>query len=159
MLSVVVRQFSSNRIASGNASIAPSPRSTSQFRSVRRAPISRSSVSVLTSAISRRFSTSDFSAGVAHAFEGTNHVKYPGCDRRQCAIEACKETRSCNIHSCCFGVRGGLGSAARDITPSLICKHAFVAMRHFFVDEAGDLTLFDRRGRSMLGRDGVEVAH
>ena len=28
-------------------------------------------------------------------------------------------------------------------------------MRHFFVDEAGDLTLFDRRGRSMLGHDGV----
>jgi hypothetical protein len=28
-------------------------------------------------------------------------------------------------------------------------------MRHFFVDEAGDLTLFDKRGRSMLGRDGV----
>jgi hypothetical protein len=28
-------------------------------------------------------------------------------------------------------------------------------MRHFFVDEAGDLTLFDKQGRSMLGRDGV----
>jgi hypothetical protein len=28
-------------------------------------------------------------------------------------------------------------------------------MRHFFVDETGDLTLFDKRGRSMLGRDGV----
>jgi hypothetical protein len=28
-------------------------------------------------------------------------------------------------------------------------------MRHFFADEAGDLTLFDKRGRSMLGRDGV----
>jgi len=27
--------------------------------------------------------------------------------------------------------------------------------RHFFVDEAGDLTLFDKRGRSMLGCDGV----
>ena len=30
-----------------------------------------------------------------------------------------------------------------------------MVMRHFFVDEAGDLTLFDKRGRSMLGRDGV----
>ena len=50
---------------------------------------------------------------------------------------------------------GGLGSAAMEITPGLICKHTFLAMRHFFVDEAGDLTLFDRRGRSMLGRDGV----
>ena len=28
-------------------------------------------------------------------------------------------------------------------------------MRHFFVDETGDLTLFDKRGRSMLGRGGV----
>lgn len=27
--------------------------------------------------------------------------------------------------------------------------------RHFFVDEAGDLTLFDRHGRPMLGREGV----
>jgi hypothetical protein len=30
-----------------------------------------------------------------------------------------------------------------------------MATRHFFVDEAGDLTLFDKRGRSMLGREGV----
>jgi Protein of unknown function (DUF3800) len=27
--------------------------------------------------------------------------------------------------------------------------------RHFFVDEAGDLTLFDRRGRIIVGREGV----
>lgn len=26
---------------------------------------------------------------------------------------------------------------------------------HFFVDEAGDLTLFDRKGRTLLGREGV----
>lgn len=30
-----------------------------------------------------------------------------------------------------------------------------MATRHFFVDESGDLTLFDKRGRSMLGRAGV----
>jgi len=30
-----------------------------------------------------------------------------------------------------------------------------MATRHFFVDEAGDLTLFDRRGRSMIGCAGV----
>src|ERR1700675_4162201 len=27
--------------------------------------------------------------------------------------------------------------------------------RHFFVDEAGDLTLFDRRGRIIVGHEGV----
>jgi hypothetical protein len=27
--------------------------------------------------------------------------------------------------------------------------------RHFFVDEAGDLTIFDRLGRSKLGHEGV----
>jgi hypothetical protein len=27
--------------------------------------------------------------------------------------------------------------------------------KHFFVDEAGDLTLFDQKGRSLLGREGV----
>ena len=27
--------------------------------------------------------------------------------------------------------------------------------KHFFVDEAGDLTLFDKKGRSMLGKEGV----
>jgi hypothetical protein len=30
-----------------------------------------------------------------------------------------------------------------------------MATRHFFVDEAGDLTIFDKRGWSMLGREGV----
>ncbi|HPS40085.1 MAG TPA: hypothetical protein PL124_11765 [Candidatus Cloacimonadota bacterium] len=29
------------------------------------------------------------------------------------------------------------------------------AVRHIFVDESGDLTLFDKRGRVMLGSDGV----
>lgn len=27
--------------------------------------------------------------------------------------------------------------------------------KHFFVDEAGDLTLFDKRGKSLIGREGV----
>jgi len=31
----------------------------------------------------------------------------------------------------------------------------FGEMRHYFVDEAGDLTLFDRRGRTIIGVDGV----
>lgn len=32
---------------------------------------------------------------------------------------------------------------------------AIVPVRHFFVDEAGDLTLFDRRGRVIVGTPGV----
>lgn len=28
-------------------------------------------------------------------------------------------------------------------------------IRHYYVDEAGDLTLFDKRGRIMLGKNGV----
>ncbi len=30
-----------------------------------------------------------------------------------------------------------------------------IPTRHFFVDEAGDLTLFDRRGRIIVGQPGV----
>ena len=32
-----------------------------------------------------------------------------------------------------------------------------MAPRHFFVDEAGDLTLFDRKGRLIIGETGVST--
>ncbi len=39
--------------------------------------------------------------------------------------------------------------------PRTVAQPLTMATRHFFIDEAGDLTIFNKRGRSMLGQNGV----